>query len=436
MLVNLDKFHKTNYKDFVHKEAMIQALKFIPETFLKDVEVKTILSLTFSVDEVGENPIYITYLDKENKEHIVKLRPAINEEISERLKDYASIEYVNNQDKLNFQDSINYTEVKFNELDEKTTLTINELEERLENKIAQSYALSVQDNSVLHDTLTNYINDKTQEAKDYADTQINITRIGLKNYTDTKHEEAMTQIQEGDETTLNVAEAYTDSAFAPLDKKLSNIWGGHKATFARYTDKTDLNNLELEKLSDNSIKAILNGTDVVYWNATQSPDLSNYYTKAEITELLENIDSVFIEKIPASEMITGMLNTRNNTVNFTHLEGDFTFIYTDSSKTNLISILTNFTFTAPFTEIQEYVGQGYVFSIKVNLNEKIKGDMNLNVQFYSGDNYPSSKDEVGSILIGSGIKYSKRNYMTLQTNGYKSISETLFSSKIEVRVLG
>lgn len=435
MLVNLDKFHKTNYKDFVHKEAMIQALKFIPETFLKDVEVKTILSLTFSVDEVGENPIYITYLDKENKEHIVKLRPAINEEISERLKDYATIEYVNNQDKLNFQNSINYTEVKFNELDEKTTLTINELEERLENKISQSYALSVQDNSVLHDTLTNSINDKTQEAKDYADTQIENSSIELRNYTDTKHEEAMTQIQTGDETTLNVAEAYTDTAFAPLDKKLSNIWGGHKATFARYTDKTDLNNLELEKLTDGSIKATLNGTDVVYWNTTLAPDLSNYYTKAEITELLENIDSVFIERIPADTLITGMLNYANETVHFTNLSGDFIFLYTNSSKTSLIATLTNFTFTAPFTEIQSYLAENEVFYIKINLNEKIKGDMNLNVQFYSGNNFPSS-EEVGSIIIGNGLKNAEDNYMTLKTNFYKTISQTLFNSKIEVRVLG
>ena len=70
MKLDLNKFYNTNYKDFVHKEAVEEALKHVPELELKDIEVENILSLTFSVDEHGENPMYVEYLDKEGKKHI------------------------------------------------------------------------------------------------------------------------------------------------------------------------------------------------------------------------------------------------------------------------------------------------------------------------------------------------------------------------------
>lgn len=67
MKLDLNKFYNTNYKDFVHKEAVEEALKLVPEVELKDVDVDNILSITFSVDEYGENPMYIEYNDKEGK---------------------------------------------------------------------------------------------------------------------------------------------------------------------------------------------------------------------------------------------------------------------------------------------------------------------------------------------------------------------------------
>lgn len=92
MKLDLNKFYNTNYKDFVHKEAVEEALKRVPELELKDVEVENILSLTFSVDPHGENPMYVEYLDKEGKKHIVRIRPAVTEEIIEILKNYETKE--------------------------------------------------------------------------------------------------------------------------------------------------------------------------------------------------------------------------------------------------------------------------------------------------------------------------------------------------------
>lgn len=92
MKLDLNKFYNSNYKDFVHKEAVEEALRMVAEIDLKEVEIDSILSITFSVDEFGENPMYIEYLDKEGKKHIVRIRPAVTNEIQEILKRYVTLE--------------------------------------------------------------------------------------------------------------------------------------------------------------------------------------------------------------------------------------------------------------------------------------------------------------------------------------------------------
>lgn len=92
MKLDLNKFYNSNYKDFVHKEALEEALRMVAEVDLKDVEIDSILSITFSVDEFGENPIYVEYLDKDGKKHIVRIRPAVTNEIQEILKRYVTLE--------------------------------------------------------------------------------------------------------------------------------------------------------------------------------------------------------------------------------------------------------------------------------------------------------------------------------------------------------
>lgn len=92
MKLDLNKFYNSNYKDFVHKEAVEEALRMVAEIDLKEVEIDSILSITFSVDEFGENPMYVEYLDKEGKKHIVRIRPAVTNEIQEKLKRYVTLE--------------------------------------------------------------------------------------------------------------------------------------------------------------------------------------------------------------------------------------------------------------------------------------------------------------------------------------------------------
>ena len=108
MKLDLSKFYNSNYKDFVHKEGLEEALRMVAEIDLKDVEIDTILSITFSVDEFGENPIYVEYLDKDGKKHIVRIRPAVTNEIQELLKRYVTLE----QYESDMQDMYNDFEYK------------------------------------------------------------------------------------------------------------------------------------------------------------------------------------------------------------------------------------------------------------------------------------------------------------------------------------
>lgn len=106
MKLDLNKFYNSNYKDFVHKEALEEALRMVAEIDLKEVEIDTILSMTFSVDEFGENPMYVEYLDKDGKKHIVRIRPAVTNEIQEILKRYVTLE----QHETDKQDIYNHFE--------------------------------------------------------------------------------------------------------------------------------------------------------------------------------------------------------------------------------------------------------------------------------------------------------------------------------------
>lgn len=245
MLLDLDKFYSSNYKDFVHKEALEQALKYVPEAFLKDVETKAILSITFSVDDMGENPIYVTYLDKDNKEHIVKLRPNITEQLTEVLKRYP-------------------TKVEMDE-------ALNELKTTITNEYTIFVNAEVE---TLNNTINNVNNSLTQSIKD--------TLAEAKHYTDTKHEEALTKITEGDTETLTASKGYTDN----LKEELTPVIAENKNRL--YIGNTDNEKVEIEKTGhvtfevDDGIKAIEVKQNDTEEMPSERIDFDEYAKKSDI----------------------------------------------------------------------------------------------------------------------------------------------------------
>lgn len=413
MKLDLNKFYNTNYKDFVHKEAIEEALRKVAEIDLKDVEIDTILSITFSVDETGENPMYVEYLDKESKKHIVRIRPAVTNEIQEILKRYVTLEQHENDkqdiynyfntlnvpmeirsenglddeghesitmnndnafisfqvdpekddkiqclciqnhdgtlgphyqyvarfmdyakadevvDNVTFLQAINELENKIHTGDETTlqeakdyadtqdttqrneiTTLINQGDEDSKNEILSVIDVKYDDlkgyvdskDSEYHELGKRYTDNAKQEAvstsKTYTDNKADETLVASKNYTDSKHAETTRQVTELEENVNTNFARVTE--VTPLTNKLSNVWGGHKATFIYWLPNIDINTMKLEN-TENDVKVTLNDGDVVYWrkNAYQPVDLTNYYSKTES-------DSKFATKDELTTNISGL----------------------------------------------------------------------------------------------------------------------------------
>lgn len=222
MYINLDKFYSSNYRDFVHRQALEDALKLVAEIYLKDTKVDTILNITFSVDEYGENPIYLTYLDEEKKEHIVKLKPNITEALLERLKEYAKITYVDEQDEKLRQELTQIIEQSKQEaIDTANNFTISHTDE------------------VKNDIL-NIINQTSDDLKEYCDNKCKMTLSAGKNYTDAKADEINQRIDEEHEYnreryvigTINKDGLDTDKRFTEIGLTPNKKQYAHLVNFA------------------------------------------------------------------------------------------------------------------------------------------------------------------------------------------------------------
>ena len=179
MKFTLNNFYSNNYKDFIHLEALKNVLRKVPRLKLAGVEnIDNILSMEFSVDDWGENPMYIKYIDTGNKEHIVKIRPSVTEQIYEILKAYAKISYVDEQDKK-LKDEL-HTEIM--QGDENTL------------NLSKTYTDTVVNHA--RDEINHTIETTKQELKNYCDNKCEIILASSKEYTDTKARELNQRIDD------------------------------------------------------------------------------------------------------------------------------------------------------------------------------------------------------------------------------------------------
>ena len=198
MKFTLNNFYSNNYKDFIHLEALKNILRKVPELNLAGLEnIENVLSMEFSVDDWGENPMYIKYFDTDGKEHIVKIRPAVTEQIYEILKPYAKISYVDEQDK--------------------------KLKDELHTEITQGDENTLNGSKEYTDTVVNSAKDELRTEITQGDES---TLNGSKKYTDTvvnsAKDELHTEITQGDESTLNGSKEYTDTKAHELSQRIDD----------------------------------------------------------------------------------------------------------------------------------------------------------------------------------------------------------------------
>ena len=86
MKINQKHFYEFNFQDFVHVKYLKHVMKDVARIIADNIpDHKTIESLDFKTDKYGEQELHVTYLDYDNQEHDVLMKPAITDRVNELI---------------------------------------------------------------------------------------------------------------------------------------------------------------------------------------------------------------------------------------------------------------------------------------------------------------------------------------------------------------
>ena len=86
MKINQKHFYEFNFQDFVHVKYLKHTMKDVARIIADNIpDHKTIESLDFKTDKYGEQELHVTYLDYDNQEHDVLMKPAITDRVNELI---------------------------------------------------------------------------------------------------------------------------------------------------------------------------------------------------------------------------------------------------------------------------------------------------------------------------------------------------------------
>lgn len=86
MKINQKHFYEFNFQDFVHVKYLKHVMKDVARISADNIpDHKTIESLDFKTDKYGEQELHVTYLDYDNQEHDVLMKPAITDRVNELI---------------------------------------------------------------------------------------------------------------------------------------------------------------------------------------------------------------------------------------------------------------------------------------------------------------------------------------------------------------
>lgn len=86
MKINQKHFYEFNFQDFVHVKYLKHVMKDVARIIADNIpDHKTIESLNFKTDKYGEQELHVTYLDYDNQEHDVLMKPAITDRVNELI---------------------------------------------------------------------------------------------------------------------------------------------------------------------------------------------------------------------------------------------------------------------------------------------------------------------------------------------------------------
>lgn len=346
MKLDLNKFYNSNYTDFVHKEAVEEALRMVAEIDLKEVEIDSILSITFGVDEFGENPIYVEYLDKEGKKHIVRIKPAVTNEIQEIMKRYVTLE----QHETDKVDIYNYIERKNVKMGIRSTTGLDE--------DGKQHIILNNDNSYLSFQVDPETNNEIQWMAIENMGGLGPQSMYLAKFMDyakvdqvPSNEEFLEKIQQLEELiqrksqeTLQSSKAYAgsqdDTLRAEITSNVINQINETKNGILSYDD------VEIDNLKEYVANSCKTYTDT---KTAETLETSKTYTDSKHTEVTQHVAELVQElatKVDGIESTTSQPLELSVSYNGNNLELNDYSAYTTIGDTTIVNINCNF--TAPF----------------------------------------------------------------------------------------
>ena len=81
MRIDDKRFYPSNWQDFIHKGAITELFKAVPEIDIPDLDASTIDKVEYQKDANGEYRMLVDYTDQDGASHNTIINPAITQRV-------------------------------------------------------------------------------------------------------------------------------------------------------------------------------------------------------------------------------------------------------------------------------------------------------------------------------------------------------------------
>ena len=406
MRIDDKRFYPANWEDFVHKGAMIDLFKAVPEITIPDLDAATIDKVEYQKDANGEYRMLVDYTDQDGVSHNTVLNPAITQRVIALANQEVVKHFLYTQ---NGQD-INIQTMKF--VDDKLRLQLvdgQSIELDLKPLVPRINVIGP-DGEILQKDLNYQVGD---DAIIFVDLHGNETKLDFKklvHVTDYQHDQQA------------IAQKFTDFDTKKLDKsEFDNFTLTNQAALDKKENVTD-HAADVDRLQgeidgkaertyvDDQFKLYVKLVD---FNTFKEKILATMETKADKTKMAAELDKKE-DKTAHAQDVTDLQNQINDRT--THAE-------TDAAVTKTIKQIKDW--AEPIhNDLQQALGEKVNQVAFDDLKKRVEDINSLKV---SKSDY--EHDKAGFATIEQLGDYVTRHYLS-QNHYTKAEVDALLSSKV------
>lgn len=406
MRIDDKRFYPSNWQDFIHKGAIVELFKAVPEITIPDLDAATIDKVEYQKDANGEYRMLVDYTDQDGVSHNTVLNPAITQRVIALANQEVVKHFLYTQ---NGQD-INIQTMKF--VDDKLRLQLvdgQSIELDLKPLVPRINVIGP-DGEILQKDLNYQVGD---DAIVFVDLHGNETKLDFKKLVhvdDYQHDQA------------DVAKKFTDFDAKKLDKdEFDRFTLTNQAALDKKENVTD-HATDVERLQgeidtkaertyvDDQFKLYVKLVD---FNTFKEKILATMETKADKTKMAAELDKKE-DKTAHAEDVADLQNQINDRT--THAE-------TDAAVTKTIKQIKDW--AEPIhNDVQQALGDKVNQVAFDDLKKRVEDINSLKV---SKSDY--EHDKAGFATIEQLGDYVTRHYLS-QNHYTKAETDALLSSKV------